>query len=482
VSASHSALVPEWLTAPAEANELVASVWPSSARRVDDGSVEVGGVSIFDLRARFGTPLYVLDEAEVRAHARRARDAFASAAARHGIRSRVYYAGKAFLSAEVVRWVTDEGLAVDVCTRGELEVALAGGAEPARLGFHGNNKSVDELERAVDVGIGSVVVDSPIEIERLAAIADRRGAVQSVLVRVRTGVHAETHAFLATAHEDQKFGFSLDGAAEAVARIRELPGLRFVGLHAHIGSQIFDSSGFRESAARLVDLHADLLAGGEIPLLNVGGGFGISYTSVDDPRPIEEIADGILDAIAQECAVRGIPMPDVACEPGRVIVGQAGVTLYEVGTVKKVEIGEGRERTYVSVDGGMSDNARPALYGADFSARIVSRESAAAPALSRVVGHHCESGDIVVDAEYLPGDVTPGDLLAVPATGAYCFSLASNYNYTPRPPVVAVRDGEARVIVRGETVEDLLSRDAGIAASASFSSRGSAAPPHGDIE
>ncbi|KQT74367.1 diaminopimelate decarboxylase [Microbacterium sp. Leaf436] len=476
VSASHSALVPEWLTAPAEANELVAPVWPSSAHRVDDGSVEIGGVSVFDLRDRFGTPLYVLDENEVRAHARRAREAFEAAAARHGIRARVYYAGKAFLSTEVVRWVVDEGLAVDVCTRGELEVALAGGADPARLGLHGNNKSVGELERAVEVGVGSVVVDSPIEIERLAALADRRGAVQSVLVRVRTGVHAETHAFLATAHEDQKFGFSLEGAADAVARIRELPSLRFVGLHAHIGSQIFDSSGFRESAARLVDLHADLLAGGEIPLLNVGGGFGISYTSVDDPKPLEAIADGILDAIADECAVRGIPMPDVACEPGRIIVGQAGVTLYEVGTVKTVTAGENLDRTYVSVDGGMSDNARPALYGADFSARIVSRSSPETPVLSRVVGRHCESGDIVVDAEYLPGDVTPGDLLAVPATGAYCFSLASNYNYTPRPPVVAVRDGAARVIVRGESIDDLLSRDVGVPASTLIDT------PHGDTE
>ncbi|MCI9858637.1 diaminopimelate decarboxylase [Microbacterium proteolyticum] len=473
MSASHSALVPEWLVAPAEANELVAPVWPASARRVDGGAVEIGGVSVFDLRDRFGTPLYVLDEDEVRAHARRARAAFESAAARHGIRARVYYAGKAFLSTEVVRWVVDEGLAVDVCTRGELEVALAGGADPARLGFHGNNKSVGELERAVEVGIGSVVVDSPIEIERLAAISDRRGVVQPVLVRVRTGVHAETHAFLATAHEDQKFGFSLEGAADAVARIRELPSLRFVGLHAHIGSQIFDSSGFRESAARLVDLHADLLAGGEIPVINVGGGFGVSYTSVDDPRPIEEIADGILDAIADECAVRGIPMPDIATEPGRIIVAQAGVTLYEVGTVKTVTAAEGLDRTYVSVDGGMSDNARPALYGADFSARIVSRTSHVAPALSRVVGRHCESGDIVVDAEYLPADVTPGDLLGVPATGAYCFSLASNYNYTPRPPVVAVRGGEARVIVRGETVDDLLARDAGIPASATDT-------PHGE--
>jgi len=488
VSASHSAPVPAWLLAPAEANELVAPVWPASAHRVDDGSVEIGGVSVLDLRDCFGTPLYVLDEDEVRAHARRAREAFSSAAARHGVSARVYYAGKAFLSTEVVRWVADEGLAVDVCTRGELEVALAAGADPARLGFHGNNKRVDELERAVEVGIGTIIVDSAIEIERLAAIADRRGAVQSVLVRVRTGVHAETHEFLATAHEDQKFGFPLAGAAAAVARIRELPSLRFVGLHAHIGSQIFDVAGFRESAARLVDLHAELLAGGDIPLLNVGGGFGISYTSVDAPRPIEEIADGIVDAVADECAVRGIPMPDIACEPGRVIVGQAGVTLYEVGTVKTVPVGDDLDRAYVSVDGGMSDNARTALYGAHYSARIVSRTSDATPALSRVVGHHCESGDIVVDAEYLPGDVTPGDLLGVPATGAYCFSLASNYNYTPRPPVVAVRDGRARVIVRGETVDDLLARDVGVAASdsrdatASPAFRGLAASTYGDTE
>lgn len=478
VSASHSALVPEWLVAPPGANELVPAVWPASAHRADDGSVEIGGVSALELRARFGTPLYVLDEDEVRTHARRAHAAFVQAAERHGVRARVYYAGKAFLSTDVVRWVTSEGLAVDVCTRGELEVALAGGADPARLGFHGNNKSVTELERAVDVGIGSIVLDSPIEIERLAAIAERRGAVQTVFVRVRTGVHAETHAFLATAHEDQKFGFSLGDTVAAVARIRELPSLRFAGLHAHIGSQIFDASGFRESAARLVDLHADLLAGGEIPVLNVGGGFGISYTSVDDPQPIESIAEGILDAIADECAVRGIPMPDIACEPGRVIVGQAGVTLYEVGTVKRVPIGDDLERTYVSVDGGMSDNARTALYGAQYSARIVSRQSDATPALSRVVGHHCESGDIVVDAEYLPDDVTPGDLLAVPATGAYCFSLASNYNYTPRPPVVAVRDGQARVIVRGETIEDLLARDLGTEASGLRSPR--TTPPHGD--
>jgi len=454
-------LAPAWLAVPDDANGLVAAVWPASAARDGDGVVTLGGIPVTALRERFGTPLYVIDEDEVRGHARRTLDAFRGAAALHGVQARVYYAGKAFLSTEVVRWVTDEGLAVDVCTGGELAVALAAGAEPARLGFHGNNKSVPELEHAVKVGIGSIVIDSLIEIERLAAIVERRGAIQSVLLRVNSGVHAETHDFLATAHEDQKFGFTLQDAPAAAARIRELPGLDLVGLHCHIGSQIFGTAGFQESAARIVELHAALIDGGDLPVLNLGGGFGIAYTSVDDPTPIEQLAVGIADAVARECAVRGIRMPNLAFEPGRAIVGQAGVTLYEVGTTKPVSLEDGGTRLYVSVDGGMSDNARPALYGAQYSARIASRTSDAAPALARVVGKHCESGDIVVDAEYLPGDIAPGDLLAVPATGAYCFSLASTYNYVPRPPVVAVRGGEARVIVRGETVDDLLARDAG---------------------
>lgn len=462
MSASPAPLVPEWLVPPADANALETAVWPSGAVRDDDGVLMVGGVSAESLRARYGTPLYVMDEDEVRMQARRTRAAFEAAAARHGGRARIYYAGKALLTTDVVRWMLEEGLRVDACSAGELAVALAAGADAALLGFHGNNKSAAALEHAVAAGVGSVIVDSAIEIERLAAAATRLDRVQDVLVRVRTGVHAETHAFLATAHEDQKFGFALDDVPAAVARIRELPGLRFAGLHAHIGSQIFEADGFRASAARLVDLHADLLAGGEIPLLNLGGGFGIAYTSADAPRPIEEIADGIVDAVADECAVRGIPLPELAFEPGRAIVGRAGVTLYEVGTVKPVRVSDDLTRVYVSVDGGMSDNARPALYGAQYSARLASRRSDDAPALVRVVGHHCESGDIVVDAEYLPGDVAPGDLLAVPATGAYCFSLASTYNYTPRAAVVAVRDGDARVLVRRESIEDLLSRDTGL--------------------
>nr|WP_208379755.1 diaminopimelate decarboxylase [Microbacterium endophyticum] len=465
VSASpDSAFVPSWLAKPADANDLSPLVWPASARRDVDGILSVGGVSTAALQSEYGTPLYVLDEVEVRAHARRSRIAFEKAAATHGVSARVYYAGKAFLSTEVVRWVTEEGLAVDVCTGGELAVAQAAGADPARTGFHGNNKSLAELKQAVHAGLGSIVIDSRDELERLISIVAGTGTQQSVLVRVVSGVHAETHSFLATAHEDQKFGFPLGDAPEVVARIREVAELNFLGLHCHIGSQIFGTTGFAESAARLVATHAELLTGGDVPVMNLGGGFGIAYTTADDPTPIEDLARGIVDAVALQCASRGIPMPNLAFEPGRTIVGQAGITLYEVGTIKPVRLDGGNTRTYVSVDGGMSDNARTALYEANYSARIASRTSEADATVVRVVGKHCESGDIVVDSEYLPGDIAPGDVLAVPATGAYCFSLASNYNYVTRPAVVAVRDGRSRVIVRGETIDDLLARDVGVVA------------------
>jgi diaminopimelate decarboxylase len=251
----------------------------------------------------------------------------------------------------------------------------------------------------------------------------------------------------------------------SLAAIRAHPELEFLGLHSHIGSQIFDSEGFAEAATRLLTLHAGLLEGGPIPELNLGGGFGIAYTSVDVALPLEEIAARLADIVAAECARLGIPVPVVAVEPGRAIVGPSTTTLYTAGTVKDVEVSAGESsaiRKYVSVDGGMSDNVRPALYAADYTVRIAGRTSDAEPALVRIAGKHCESGDIVVHADYLPGDVRPGDVLAVPATGAYCWSLASNYNYLGRPPVVAVVDGTARVIVRGETEADLLSRDAGL--------------------
>ena len=460
----HSAVsspAPEWLAVPEDANDLVPAIWPASAHRDADGELIIGGVEAGLLARTYGTPLQVIDEGEVRRRAAAIRSAFDTAAEAHGTSARVYYAGKALLNTSIVRWVTDEGLNVDVCTGGELEVALAAGADAGRLGFHGNNKSVPELERAVQVGIGTIIIDSEIEIERLAAIVSRTGTTQRVMLRVNSGVHAETHDFLATAHEDQKFGTPLSLAPGLVARIREIEGLEFAGLHCHIGSQIFGVAGFRESAARVLDLHQELLAGGDIPQLNLGGGFGIAYTRVDTPEPIESLAQGIVDAVAEGCAARGIRIPALSFEPGRAIVGNAGITLYEVGTIKDVALEQG-ERRYVSVDGGMSDNARPALYGAQYSARLASRAGEDAPVLVRVVGKHCESGDIVVDHEYLPGDVAPGDLLAVPSTGAYCAPLSSNYNHIARPPIVAVRDGESRVIVRGETLDDLLARDAGI--------------------
>lgn len=459
-------LAPSWLTVPADANELPAAIWPASARRAAGGAVEIGGVAVTSLAEQFGTPLYVIDETDARARAARTLAAFADAAASAGTTATVYYAGKAFLSTEIARWVTAEGLNIDACSAGELAVALAAGVDPDRLGLHGNNKSLAEIDRAVSVGLGTIVIDSEQEVERVAAAADRHGRRQRVRLRINSGVHAHTHEFLATAREDQKFGLPLADAERVVAGIRSHASLDFVGLHCHIGSQIFGADGFAESARRLLEVHERLLEGGPVPELNLGGGFGIAYTTADAPTPIEELAGHICGTVARQCAERGIAVPHLAFEPGRSIVGPAGVTLYELGTTKPVEVsldgGGTATRLYASVDGGMSDNARTALYQADYSVRLASRASAAEPVLVRIAGKHCESGDIVVNADYLPADVEPGDLLAVPATGAYCWSLSSRYNYLPRPAVVAVRDGVARVIVRGETEEDLLSHDVGV--------------------
>ena len=455
---------PDWLAEPTDVNELATKVWPRRTTRDDSGEITIGGTTASALVAQYGTPVLVLDEQEIRDRAAETVAAFTDAAATHNAGVTVYYAGKAFLSTHIARWMTEAGLNVDVCSGGELAVALAAGIAPERLGFHGNNKSDAEIDRAVSVGVGTIIIDSFEEVDRVAAAAAQAGTRQRVLVRVNSGVHAETHDFLATAHEDQKFGITLRDAPRVVAAIRAHSSLEFRGLHCHIGSQIFGSSGFRESARRMVAAHTELLAGGEAPQLNLGGGFGIAYTSIDDPAPIADLAREIVDAVAEECVARGIAIPHLSFEPGRSIVGTAGVTLYSVGTTKEVTVdtpeGE-RMRRYISVDGGMSDNARTALYGAQYSARLANRTSGSAAQLSRVVGMHCESGDIVVDNEYLPADATRGDLIAVPATGAYCASLASNYNHVPRPPVIAVRGGEARILVRGETIDDLLARDAG---------------------
>ncbi|GAB3608655.1 diaminopimelate decarboxylase [Humibacter ginsengiterrae] len=457
-------LAPAWLQLPGDANAFATEVWPASLNRDTDGVAVIGGVRVDELAADYGTPLYVLDEEYVRSRAERVRRAFTDAFEWVGTAAEVYYAGKAFLSTDIARWMTEAGLRIDVASGGELAVALAAGVDASRLGFHGNNKSDEELDRAVGAGVGTIVIDSEQEIPRVAAAASARGRSQRVRLRVRTGVHAHTHDFLATAHEDQKFGVALEDAERLVADIRSHPSLEFVGLHCHIGSQIFGADGFAESAARLIAVHARLLAGGQVPELNLGGGFGIAYNAADDPDRIEDLAQRVASVLAAECEAAQIPLPTVAFEPGRYIVGPAGITLYTVGTTKPVALeadGTPAGRLYVSVDGGMSDNARTALYGADYSTRILGRASSADPVLVRVAGKHCESGDIVVNDDYLPGDVAPGDLIGVAATGAYCWSLSSNYNYLPRPAVVAVRDGASRMLVRGETVDDLLARDLG---------------------
>jgi len=423
-------------------------VWPLTARLDDDGVLVVGGARADDLAREVGTPAYVLDEADVRARMRCWGAAFGA--------DRVFYAGKAFLCTALARWVAEEGLGLDVCTGGELAVALRAGFPPERLLFHGNNKSERELARAVAAGVGRIVVDSFDEIGRL----ERLGEPARVLVRVTPGVEAHTHEFVATGQEDQKFGFSLasGAAAEAVRRVLAVPHLELVGLHAHIGSQIFDTAGFRLAAHRMVGLLAEIrdTHGRQLPELDLGGGLGIAYTSEDAPLQVEEVAERLRESVAKECAAVGLTEPRLLVEPGRALVGTSTVTLYEVGTVKDLP----GLRTYVSVDGGMSDNIRTALYDAHYTARLASRASAAAPHVVTLVGKHCESGDVVARDVPLPADLRPGDLLAVPASGAYHRSMASNYNHVPRPPVVAVRGGVARILVRRETEADLLALDA----------------------
>jgi diaminopimelate decarboxylase len=449
----HADVLPEEHPLPPaeDLNALEPQIWPRSARR-ENGVLHVGGVDVRELAERFGTPLYVYDEEDVRARAREYAAAFHD--------GDVHYAGKAFLCTAVARWLNEEGLGLDVCTGGELAVALAAGFPVERITLHGSNKSMAELEKALDVGVGRIVIDSFEEIARLGYLAEERGVRPKVMVRVTTGVEAHTHEFIATAHDDQKFGFSRNtGAAlEAVRRVLALSRLELVGLHSHIGSQIFDTDGFEVAAHRLAELLVQIRDehGLELPELDLGGGYGIAYVTGDEPHDPKAIADSLRTIVSRECRAYGLAMPRLTVEPGRAIVGPGGVTLYEVGTVKDVE----GLRTYVSVDGGMSDNLRTALYGAEYTCTLASRSSDAAPMLSRLVGKHCESGDIVVRDLWLPEDLSAGDLVAVAATGAYCRSMASNYNHVPRPAVVAVRDGEARVIVRRETDEDLLRLDA----------------------
>ncbi|MBO0840233.1 MAG: diaminopimelate decarboxylase [Sciscionella sp.] len=440
----------------AELDELHPQVWPRNIGRDSRGIAHISSVDFIELTEEFGTPLFVIDEADFRSRCRDYAHAF-------GNPSNVHYASKAFTSIRVAQWVADEGLSIDVCSAGELAVALRADFPRERITLHGNNKSTAELAMAVDAKVGAVVLDSFFEIARLDKVAADRGRKQPVMVRVTVGVEAHTHEFIATAHEDQKFGFSLTSgdAAEAVRRVLKSENLVLVGLHSHIGSQIFDASGFEISAHRVIGLLAELheefgaekLA--ELSTVDLGGGLGIPYTAADDPMPLDDLARQLRKIVEHESELAGLPTPRIAVEPGRGIVGPSAVTVYRVGTVKDVELDAGAVRRYVSVDGGISDNIRTALYDAVYDCRLVSRRAEADAQLCRVVGKHCESGDVVVRDCWLPGDLAPGDLIAVAATGAYCYAMSSNYNRLPRPAVVGVRDGVARPLLRAETADDL---------------------------
>jgi diaminopimelate decarboxylase len=404
------------------------------------GHLRVGDIDLIDLASEFGTPLFVYDEFHLR-HA--CRDAVAAWG------DGVAYATKAFLCRAMARLAHEEGMHLDVASGGELHVALSAGVPADRLVLHGNNKSVEELADAIDAGVGRIVIDSFDEIARLGGLLESAPPRQErprVLVRVTPGVEAHTHEFVRTGQEDTKFGFSVSG--EAVAALELLPGVELVGIHAHIGSQVFDASSFEQAAEVLGGFFAPL----GLPELVVGGGLGVPYVNGERAPTQSEWAA----ATRQACARAGVnPATRLSAEPGRSIVAAAGLTLYTVGTVKQLH----GIRTYVSVDGGMSDNPRPVLYGSGYEAFLPRAVDAPRPRPVRVVGKHCESGDLVVPDAFVPEDLSVGDIVATPVTGAYGYAMASNYNKVPRPAVVFVADGSARVVVRRESFDDLTRLD-----------------------
>jgi len=434
-------------------------MWSSSV--TTGAELSIAGITAKTLAKDFGTPTFFIDEADFHERAlawdKALKDAFGANA------GTVYYASKAFICTEVARWIKDIGIGIDVSTGGEMAVALAGSIDPSKIEVHGNNKSLGEIEKAISVGVESIVIDSLYEIERVAAAAQKAGKVQRVLLRITPGIQAHTHESIATAHEDVKFGFSIaSGAAwAAINAVRTHASLELRGIHAHIGSQIFGYKSFEILSERLISLLAQYRDEfkSELPELDLGGGYGIAYLPGDETVNPSDAMNALAAAVTKNCAARNLQIPRVSIEPGRAIVGPTMFTLYEVGTVKDVTLENGSHRRYISVDGGMSDNIRPSLYGAEYTTILANRTSTAPHVSSRLVGKHCETGDIVIREIDLPDDIVPGDLLAVPATGAYGRSMASNYNHVPRPPVVAVKDGKARVIVRRETEADLLGLD-----------------------
>ena len=434
-------------------------MWSSSV--ITGAEISIAGISAKSLAKEFGTPTFFIDEEDFWERALAWDKALKDSFGPHA--GTVYYASKAFICTELARWINELGIGIDVSTGGEMAVALAGGIDPSKIEVHGNNKSIAEIEKAISVGVESIVIDSLYEIERVAEAAKKAGKVQRVLLRITPGIQAHTHESIATAHEDVKFGFSIaSGAAwAAITAVRTHPSLELCGVHAHIGSQIFGYKSFEILSERLIALLAQYRDEfkSELPELDLGGGFGIAYLPGDETVNPTEAMNALAAAVTKNCAAHNLQIPRVSIEPGRAIVGPTMFTLYEVGTVKDVTLENGTHRRYISIDGGMSDNIRPSLYGAEYTTILANRTSTASHVSSRLVGKHCETGDIVIREIDLPDDIVPGDLLAVPATGAYGRSMASNYNHVPRPPVVAVKDGKARVIVRRESEADLLRLD-----------------------
>jgi len=423
------------------------------------GVLSIAGCSAAKLVAEYGSPLFVIDQADFYLRTNAWRSAISSAFEN----SQLYYAAKSFISVEVAKWLKELKVGLDVCSGGELAVAIAADFPASDIEFHGNNKSEVEITAAIKAGVGTIVIDSFDEISRVSKIAKELNKVQKIYLRLTPGVDAHTHEFISTAHEDVKFGFSIaSGAAlDAIEKCMAQDSLNLAGIHCHIGSQIFQVDGFKAAAQRLVAVLAifrDKYAK-ELPELNIGGGYGIAYTKDESAIAPEFVIPEIAAVIKEECAKAKLAIPKISIEPGRAIVGPTTTTIYLVGTTKSVTLENGSERRYVSVDGGMSENIRPALYGAIYSAFIANRTSTAKNISSRLVGKHCESGDILISEIDLPSDIKSGDLLAIPATGAYGRSMASNYNHIPRPAVVAVINGTARQILRRENESDLLNLD-----------------------
>lgn len=437
------------------------SCWSQTTQR-QNGELAIGGIGVSQLAAAVGTPCYVLDELDLRCRARQWREAFTAAFGAIGVKAQVFYGGKALLTTQLARVLVAQGLAIDAATDGEMEVLARAGVPGELIGLHGNNKSDAEIETAIQMGVAHLTIDCLDEIDRVAAAARKAGIRMRVQVRVVPGIKVGDHDHISTGHADQKFGLSPEYALTAVQAILASRNLEYGGLHAHIGSQIVQTEPFVAAVTMLARLRTDIsrITGYLAPELDFGGGFGVAYTPEQTGISPQAVAQIMAASLKEQCEADEVAIPDVSIEPGRAIVGPAVTTLYTVGSTKTVDIIAGQRR-YVSVDGGMSDNIRPPLYQARYHCELASRTSKRPTMLSRVVGRHCESGDIVVPDIDLPADVHRGDVLAVPGTGAYCLAMGSNYNKVLRPPLVAVAQGRAELWQRRETFADLLATDVG---------------------